>query len=59
MRRVKKAASTKPPELKGQIAKVRRAEAKKAAKLETARPSKKIQRATKGASSKKAARKGR
>ena len=59
MRRAKKAASTKPPELKGQIAKVRRAEAKKAAKLETARPSKKIQRATKGAGLKKAARKGR
>jgi hypothetical protein len=59
MRRVKKAASTKPPELKGQIAKVRRAQAKKAAKSESARPLKKIQRATKGTGAKKAVRKGR
>ena len=58
-RRVKKAAAPKPPELKGQIAKVRRAQAKKSAQQETARPAKKSLRAAKGSSSKKSARKGR
>ena len=59
-RRVKKAAPTKPAELHGKVASVRRAEAKKAVKQETARPSKKILRATKkGAGVKKSARKGR
>jgi ribonuclease R len=58
-RRVKKAAPTKPAELQGKVASVRRAEAKKAIKQETARPSKKLQKATKGAGVKKSARKGR
>jgi ribonuclease R len=58
-RRVKKAAAPKPPELKGQIAKVRRAEAKKTAKQETARAPKKAVRAGKSAGLKKSARKGR
>lgn len=58
-RRVKKAASTKPAELQGKVASVRRAEAKKAVKQETARPSKKLLRANKSAGVKKSARKGR
>lgn len=58
-RRVKKAAPTKPAELQGKVSSVRRAEAKKAVKHETARPSKKLQKATKGAGLKKSARKGR
>ena len=58
-RRVKKAASPKPPELKGQIAKVRRAEAKKTAKQDTARTPKKAVQAKKIVGSKKSARKGR
>ena len=58
-RRIKKAAAPKPPELKGQIAKVRRAEAKKVAKQEMARPAKKSVRAGKSAGLKKSARKGR
>jgi ribonuclease R len=58
-RRVKKAAAPKPPELKGQIAKVRRAEAKKTAKQDTARAPKKVVRAGKSAGVKKSARKGR
>jgi ribonuclease R len=58
-RRVKKAAPTKPAELQGKVASVRRAEAKKAGKQETARPSKKLLRASKSAGVKKSARKGR
>jgi ribonuclease R len=58
-RRIKKAAAPKPPELKGQIAKVRRAQAQKAAKQETARAPKKAVRAGKSAGVKKSARKGR
>ncbi|MDN3986328.1 ribonuclease R [Zwartia vadi] len=59
-RRVKKAAPTKPAELQGKVASVRRAEAKKAGKQEAARPSKKLLRATKkSAGVKKSARKGR
>ena len=58
-RRTKKAAPTKPAELQGKVASVRRAEAKKAIKQETAKPSKKILRAKKGVVTKKLARKGR
>ena len=58
-RRIKKAAAPKPPELKGQIAKVRRAQAQKAAKQETVRAPKKAVRAGKSAGVKKSARKGR
>lgn len=58
-RRVKKAAPAKPAEFKGTIARERRAEAKKAAKKETATPSKKQQRSAKSSSVKKSARKGR
>ncbi len=58
-RRVKKAAPTKPAELQGKVASVRRAEAKKAGKQETTRPSKKLLRASKSAGVKKSARKGR
>jgi ribonuclease R len=58
-RRIKKAAAPKPPELKGQIAKVRRAEAKKTAKQEAARPVKKAVHAKKITGLKKSARKGR
>ena len=57
-RRVKKAAPTKPAALKGQTAKVRRAEARKTAKQESARPAG-TKRAAKGASVKKSARKSR
>jgi ribonuclease R len=58
-RRIKKAAAPKPPELNGQIAKVRREQAKKTAKQETARAPKKAVRAGKSAGLKKSARKGR
>jgi ribonuclease R len=58
-RRVKKAAPTKPAELQGKVASVRRAEAKKAGKQESTRPSKKMLRASKSAGVKKSARKGR
>jgi ribonuclease R len=58
-RRLKKAAAPKPPELKGQIAKVRRAQAKKTAKQDTAHAPKKAARVGKSASLKKSARKGR
>ena len=57
-RRVKKAAPTKPAALKGQTAKVRRAEARKTTKQESARPAG-TKRAAKGASVKKSARKSR
>ena len=57
-RRVKKAAPTKPAALKGQTAKVRRAEARKTAKQESARPAG-AKRPAKGASVKKSARKSR
>ncbi len=58
-RRIKKAAPTKPAEFKGTIARERRAEAKKAAKKETATLSKKQPRAKKSSSVKKSALKGR
>lgn len=58
-RRVKKAAPTKPAELQGKVASVRRAEAKKAGKQESTRPSKKMLRASKSVGVKKSARKGR
>ena len=58
-RRVKKAAPTKPAELQGKVASVRRAEAKKSVKQEAARPSKKKLKATKSVGVKKLARKGR
>ena len=58
-RRTKKAAPTKPPELKGQIASVRRADAKKALRHETATPAKRAKRPGKGPSVKKSARKAR
>jgi ribonuclease R len=57
-RRIKKAAPTKPPELKGQTAKVRRAELKKAAKQQS-RPAKRPTRSGKSPSVKKSARKPR
>jgi ribonuclease R len=58
-RRVKKAAPTKPAELQGKVASVRRAEAKKAGKQESTRPSKKLLRTSKSIGLKKSARKGR
>ena len=58
-KRIKKAAAPKPPELKGQIAKVRRAEAKKTARQDNARPTKKTAHAGKKPGAKKSARKGR
>jgi ribonuclease R len=58
-KRIKKAAAPKPPELKGQIAKVRRAEAKKTARQDNARPTKKTTHVGKKPGAKKSARKGR
>ena len=57
-RRVKKAASSKPAELKGTTAKVRRAEAKKTAKMDS-RPPARSARSGKSASVKKSTRKPR
>jgi len=52
-RHLKKAASTKPEQLKGQTAKQRRAAAKRSAKSEAAAPKKAARRSTKKASSRR------